>query len=623
MDEKPEIRLVQEVLAGRKESFSALVRLYQDYAYGVAIAVLSDFDLARDVVREAFVCAFRNLRKLKDPSKFGGWLRGIVRHTSLRALRERDRVLAMAEQLNPDTHAVDPKQSPLQAAEDAERRGIVQKALAALNEKTREVVGLYYVNGFSYEEIAGFLGITVTAVQGRLQRGRAKLKKELMNMVEGTFAEKELPDDFAAEIKRLLDDLADGAKPGEETVRGLAEIGVGAVDPLCEALGDPRTVVRQAAARALCQIGDARALRPILRVLYAGDWATANTILRTGKVLRIPGVREELMRIVRQGKPDEQYWAMQALAHAKGDAEVFDCLMGVFRNPLAPDRRQALWALCELRPEAGPELFAEAYEDTQLQRHSIGWIALMKGSLPPLESCLKAFGAEVCPAGRASAAWLALRHGEKGRVALERLLREGGPGERATAALALAAVRHPQAFEVLKQELLSNERRDRKWLKQVSATLGRCFGPEFAAHVLDQPSKQRHAHRLAWTLAHSRTDVTPAVERLAQEGPPAVRAAAVRLLVRERKADSIPELRRRLKEGQPRKVAQEAFRQMRRLGDAALPVALQMLESEHWTERKAAVCLLRHWGKLTAAQRARALADPHVAVRQAVVRTSE
>jgi len=79
----------------------------------------------------------------------------------------------------------------------------------------------------------------------------------------------------------------------------------------------------------------------------------------------------------------------------------------------------------------------------------------------------------------------------------------------------------------------------------------------------------------------------------------------------------LPDLRRCLREGRPRKVAQEAFRQMLRLGDQAEPVALEMLESERWTERKAAAALLRRWGKLTPAQKARAEQDSHVAVRHA------
>ena len=50
-----------------------------------------------------------------------------------------------------------------------------------------------------------------------------------------------------------------------------------------------------------------------------------------------------------------------------------------------------------------------------------------------------------------------------------------------------------------------------------------------------------------------------------------------------------------------------------------MPAVLEMLVSEYWGERKAAVGLLRQWGKLTEAQRDRALADPHIAVRHAAM----
>ena len=82
--------LVRKALAGDTESFSVLVRQYQNYAYGVAIGVLADFELARDVAQEAFLLAYRDLKKLQDPARFGGWLRGIVRRMwSERKLRQR------------------------------------------------------------------------------------------------------------------------------------------------------------------------------------------------------------------------------------------------------------------------------------------------------------------------------------------------------------------------------------------------------------------------------------------------------------------------------------------------------------------------------------------------------
>jgi RNA polymerase sigma factor (sigma-70 family) len=82
--------LVIKAQMGDHEAFAQLVQKHQHYAYGVAIGMLSDFDLAQDVVQEAFILAFQDLKKLHDPTRFSGWLRGIVRNTAHRAFREQN-----------------------------------------------------------------------------------------------------------------------------------------------------------------------------------------------------------------------------------------------------------------------------------------------------------------------------------------------------------------------------------------------------------------------------------------------------------------------------------------------------------------------------------------------------
>lgn len=85
-------------------------------------------------------------------------------------------------------------------------------------------------------------------------------------MLERTFREEMLSEDFSKEIQRLFDAVAEG---GGEAIQRLAEMGAPAVDPLCEALDDPRRPVRNAAARALYRIGYPRALRPVLQLLHS------------------------------------------------------------------------------------------------------------------------------------------------------------------------------------------------------------------------------------------------------------------------------------------------------------------------------------------------------------------
>ncbi len=489
-----------------------------------------------------------------------------------------------------------------------------------LSEKNREAVSLYYVDGLSYADIAAFLDVTEATVQGRLQRARAKLRKEL-KVVQERFKEAELPEDFSAEIRRLIEATAARGEEQERALRRLAEIGAPAVDPLCEALGDPRRAVRMASARVLCTIGDARALRPVLRLLYSeGSWAYWK-VFSKGRVLGIPGVREALLEIVRDGTAAGQEAAIAALGHIRGDREVYDCIYEVFHSTdprRAPARAAALGALCWAAPESAVDVLAEALRDSDLRLRSVAcWIAIRDGFLPPVDALLNALSHGVTWNLVRSVVNLVLKHGEEGRKALDRVLRTGTGTQRTAAALALAKTGSEKAFEVLKQELLS-ERQGRGWKRVVPRAVGLSYPERLAEWIEAEWSSVAGVPAVVWALSRTRTEKAGAIaERLFRDGTPAVRAAAVRILARQKGTEFLPELRRCLSEGRPRKVAQEAFWQVYRLRDAAMPAVEEMLGSENWTERKAAVCLLRRWGKLTPEQKAQAENDSHVAVRTA------
>jgi len=627
MGEQTDAELVADVLAGQRDAFASLVRKYQDYAYGTAIGILSNFELARDVVQEAFLSAYRDLRRLREPDRFAGWLHGIARNTALNALRELRRVQELARQMSHEAEPPDPAPTPDRSAEEAERREIVMGALGNLGEKNREAVSLYYVDGLSYADIAGFLDVTEATVQGRLQRGREELRKEL-RMVKDTFDKEKLPEDFSAEVQRLLGAAAEHGRRGDAAVNRLAHdamerltaIGAPAVDPLCEALGDPSIFVRRAAARALCRIGDARALRPILRLLYARDAWRYVKVLGDSRILRIPGMRAEMLRLLDEDDGDERGWAINVLAHAVGDDEVYDRLLALFRDATMPTglRCQALSALCRLKEGVVGELVCEALAAPPIRRRSgwAWWIALSQGHALPIDLCVPGFAREVAPISRWMAGQLILRHGDEGRAVLDDLLRTGTPDQRAAAAVTLAREHGADVFEALMAELIDGYQH-RKWQRIVAREAMHHYADDLIAWV-GAEGVPRDRPALAWVAAKLRIAAgRGSADDILHYGTPASRMAAVQTLASERGAAFIPELRRCLLEGRPRKVAQEAFWQMHRLGDDALPAALEMLASEHWTERKAAVCLLRRWGKLSKEQRLAAASDSHISVRHA------
>ena len=169
--------LVEDALAGDERSFTELIRRHEDFAYGVAIGLLGDFELARDVVQEAFLCVHRDLSKLKEPQRFSGWLRSIVRHTAFRALRELERVRRLADEVERETSASSPVPGPDQDLRRREQHAVVMRALNRLSDANREVMSLFYVHDLSYAKIAAFLDVPESTVLGRLQRGRAQLRK--------------------------------------------------------------------------------------------------------------------------------------------------------------------------------------------------------------------------------------------------------------------------------------------------------------------------------------------------------------------------------------------------------------------------------------------------------------
>jgi len=295
--------------------------------------------------------------------------------------------------------------------------------------------------------------------------------------------------------------------------------------------------------------------------------------------------------------------------------------LAVFRNSALPHsaRNAALETLCRLQPPMATELVLEALADDTFRCHSgsAWWIAVREELRLPIPVCLRGFDRTVAASSRRLAGVLVRRHGDEGRRVLRQLMCTGSADERATAALALVDEERPEVFGVLANELLRGHR-EGKWARMI----GRALAWKFTVQLLEWadrvPPDDAERPEIVWALAKARLATSRATpEDILLCGAPERRKSAVRELAREKGAESLPVLRRCLREGRPQKVASQAFREMRRMKQVAVPAVLEMLESDHWGERKAAVGLLRQWGLLTDDQRAAASQDQHISVRHA------
>jgi RNA polymerase sigma factor (sigma-70 family) len=193
--------LIRRARAADLDAFTELTRRYQNLAFGYAFSLLGDFHLAQDATQEAFIAAYFGLGQLREPAAFPGWLRGIVRHQCHRILPQRpvERVPlehaaeTAAESGDPERHLA-----------QRETRDAVWAAIDALPQTQREVVTLFYLQEYSQQEVAGFLGVPLSTVNNRLHSARQKLKRRMLQMAQDTFKENGLPREFADRIGRLL-----------------------------------------------------------------------------------------------------------------------------------------------------------------------------------------------------------------------------------------------------------------------------------------------------------------------------------------------------------------------------------------------------------------------------------
>jgi RNA polymerase sigma-70 factor (ECF subfamily) len=181
--------VTEEELAGliqraAKGDQSACRDLYQRFHASVRRVALGYSGLGtaevEDVVQETFVKAFRELPRLQHPRAFARWLVTIARHHAYalsRGTRLRTRV---AEGL---AHEVEVAAPALPPSLELERRvAVVRELIEGLPEgPEKETARLFYLEGeLSAREIAERLGLGKSAVTMRLERFRARVKRELL-----------------------------------------------------------------------------------------------------------------------------------------------------------------------------------------------------------------------------------------------------------------------------------------------------------------------------------------------------------------------------------------------------------------------------------------------------------
>jgi RNA polymerase sigma factor (sigma-70 family) len=168
-----EAELVARCRAGERLAQRQLYEQYKDAMYTLSYRITNDFELAQDVLQEAFIAVFRGLDRFRHASTLGAWIKTIVVRTAYKKVGQQRLSLPLDE--------VTGAQEPLDWGDylDVE---YLEQAIQALPPGYRSVFVLIEIEGYAHKEVAEMLGISVGTSKSQLYYAKRHLQRQLKAM---------------------------------------------------------------------------------------------------------------------------------------------------------------------------------------------------------------------------------------------------------------------------------------------------------------------------------------------------------------------------------------------------------------------------------------------------------
>ena len=169
--------LVARAQRGDQHAFDELVRRTHADTYTLAYRLCGNEEDARDVVQDAYLRAYKGLKRFRGDAQFTTWMYRITANCANTLMSKRHK--HRHDELHDTFEDTDSARDPAAQADAMALRADLADALAELSPKLRAVVLLRDVYELPHEDIAAELGISETAAKVRLHRARLQLKERL------------------------------------------------------------------------------------------------------------------------------------------------------------------------------------------------------------------------------------------------------------------------------------------------------------------------------------------------------------------------------------------------------------------------------------------------------------
>ena len=181
---------IRQVIDGDASAFTYFVNTYKAMAFAIAYRITGNKEDGEEVVQDAFVKAYRSLKKFRQESKFSTWFFRIVVNVALTRTRKNERYVDRDIDIGslPDDMIAD-IESNYRELSIAEQKKIINLALDEMGYEDRLLLTLFYLNENTIEEISSITDIKTENIKMKLHRARKKMYAILNKMLQSTIKE--------------------------------------------------------------------------------------------------------------------------------------------------------------------------------------------------------------------------------------------------------------------------------------------------------------------------------------------------------------------------------------------------------------------------------------------------
>jgi len=165
----------------KKNDIKAQEQLYRQYApklFSVCLKYSSNYTEAQDNLQDGFLLIFDKINQFSFKGSFEGWLKRIMINNILQKYRSEPILNLVDEEIKDEIE--------LELDEESVSIEFLIKIIQDLPERYRLVFNLYAVDGYSHQEIADMLKISVGTSKSNLSRARQILKDKIENDQKNT-----------------------------------------------------------------------------------------------------------------------------------------------------------------------------------------------------------------------------------------------------------------------------------------------------------------------------------------------------------------------------------------------------------------------------------------------------